>query len=171
MRVRILTNSLASTDVSAVHSGYARYRKYLLRAGVELYEVDQTLSKEQRKQRRGVEGSSKASLHAKSFVIDREVVFIGSMNLDPRSVVENTEIGMLLESAEIATEMAEWFDNQIDEVAFRLALESDASGNEILVWYRDRDGEQQRYTSEPNTSFWQRFGVGLLRLLPIESLL
>ena len=171
VRVRILTNSLASTDVSAVHSGYARYRKYLLRAGVELYEVDQTLSKEQRQQKRGVEGSSKASLHAKSFVIDREAVFIGSMNLDPRSVVENTEIGMLFESAEIATEMAEWFDNQIDEVAFRLALESDASGNEILVWYRDRDGEQQRYTSEPNTSFWQRFGVGLLRLLPIESLL
>jgi len=171
VRVRILTNSLASTDVGAVHAGYAKYRKYLLRAGVELYEVDQTLTREQRKSKKGLEGSSKASLHAKSFVIDREQVFIGSLNLDPRSVVENTEIGMLIESADMAMEMSEWFDRNIDRIAFRLALEETAEGEEILVWHSSIDGEKYRYTTEPNTGFWRRFGVGFLGLLPIESLL
>jgi putative cardiolipin synthase len=171
VRVRILTNSLASTDVSAVHAGYSKYRKYLLRAGVELYEVDKTLSKDQRKEMKGSTGSSKASLHAKSFAIDRERIFIGSLNLDPRSVVENTEIGVMIESASIATEMSDWFDQKIDQVAFRLALEEDDNGNEILVWYRSLDGVERRYTTEPNTGFWRRFGVGFLRLLPIESLL
>jgi len=171
VRVRILTNSLASTDVSAVHAGYSKYRKYLLRAGVELYEVDQILSKEQRKDKKGLEGSSKASLHAKSFVIDRERVFIGSLNFDPRSVVENTEIGIMIESADMAVEMSEWFDRNIDEIAFRLALEENANGEEILVWHRTIDGEEYRYTTEPNTGFWRRFGVGFLRMLPIESLL
>jgi len=171
VRVRILTNSLASTDVSAVHAGYSKYRKYLLRAGVELYEVDQTLSKGQRKDKKGAEGSSKASLHAKSFAIDRERIFIGSLNLDPRSVVENTEIGVMIESARIANEMSDWFDQKIDAVAFRLALEQDGNGDEILVWHRSIDGIDYRYTKEPNTGFWRRFGVGFLRLLPIEQLL
>ena len=171
VRVRILTNSLASTDVSAVHAGYAKYRKYLLRAGVELYEVDKTLSKKQRKDKKGLEGSSKASLHAKSFAIDRQRVFIGSLNLDPRSVVENTEIGVMIESAKLAGELSTWFDQKIDAVAFRLALEKDRNGDEIIVWHRSIDAVDYRYTTEPNTGFWRRFGVGFLKLLPIESLL
>jgi putative cardiolipin synthase len=171
VRVRILTNSLASTDVSAVHAGYSKYRRYLLRAGVELYEIDKALNKQQRKDKKGSTGSSKASLHAKSFVIDRERIFIGSMNLDPRSVVENTEIGMMIQSTDIAVEMSEWFDQNIDQIAFRLALEKDKNGDEILVWYRLVDGSDQRFTREPNTGFWRRFGVGFLRLLPIEWLL
>ncbi|MDC1287400.1 phospholipase D family protein [Gammaproteobacteria bacterium] len=171
VRVRILTNSLSSTDVGAVHAGYSKYRKDLLRAGVELYEIDKSLSKEQRKEKKGSTGSSKASLHAKSFVIDRERVFIGSMNLDPRSVVENTEIGMVIESTDIAVGMSDWFDQQINHIAFRLALEENDNGNEVLVWYRSVDAVEQRYTTEPNTGFWRRFGVGFLRLLPIEWLL
>jgi len=171
VRVRILTNSLVSTDVSAVHAGYAKYRKYLLRDGVELYEVDRSLTPEQRRQKQGVGGSSKASLHAKSFIIDRKRLFIGSLNLDPRSVVENTEIGIVVDSTDIAVGMSEWFDQSIDEVAFRLALEQDRNGDEILVWHRSIDGLDYRYTTEPNTGFWRRFGVGFLKLLPIESLL
>jgi hypothetical protein len=81
--VRILTNSLASNDVGIVHSGYSKYRKALLRGGVELYELNKKLSRRQRKEKKGVGGSSKASLHAKSFVFDRRQVFIGSLNLDP----------------------------------------------------------------------------------------
>jgi putative cardiolipin synthase len=169
--VRILTNSLGSTDVSAVHAGYSKYRRDLLRAGVELYEIDKALNKQQRKEKKGSTGSSKASLHAKSFVIDRERIFIGSMNLDPRSVVENTEIGMVIQSTDIAVEMSDWFDQHIDNVAFRLALETDKGGNEILVWHRSVDGSDQRFTKEPNTGFWRRFGVGFMRLLPIEWLL
>jgi len=77
----------------------------------------------------------------------------------------------VIESTDIAAEMSDWFDQQIDSVAFRLALETDSKGDEIIVWYRSVDGVDQRYTTEPNTGFWRRFGVGILRLLPIEWLL
>ena len=83
------------------------------------------------------------------------------------SIVENTEIGMVIESTDIAVGMSEWFD----QIAFRLALEKDNNCDEILVWYRSVDGSDQRFTREPNTGFWRRFGVGVLRLLPIEWLL
>lgn len=83
--MRILTNSLASNDVSIVHAGYSKYRKPLLRGGVELYEMNRKQTREQREEKKGTGGSSKSSLHAKSFVFDRKQVFIGSMNLAPRA--------------------------------------------------------------------------------------
>jgi putative cardiolipin synthase len=170
VRVRILTNSLASTDVSIVHAGYSRYRKELVRAGVELYELNEVTSKEDRRARsQGEIGRARSSLHAKSFVVDRETVFIGSLNLDARSVVQNTEIGVVLESAEIGGRIADSFDQRIDEVAFRLTLEEDAQGSEQLRWHGLVEGEAVTFTSDPNTSFWRRFGVGFMRLLPIES--
>ncbi len=169
VRVRIITNSLASTDVAAVHAGYARYRKPLLRAGVELYEVDKTLTRDERKEIKGPSGSSKASLHAKSFVVDRQRVFIGSLNLDPRSVVENTEIGIMIESPEMARLMGEGFDRIVDGATFRVALEDLGTAGEALRWYRQSSNGQQVFSNEPNTGFWRRLGVSLLRLLPIES--
>ena len=101
VRVRILTNSLASNDVGIVHAGYSKYRKALLRAGVELYEMNKKLTRLQRQEKKGVGGSSKASLHTKSFIFDRKEVFIGSLNLDPRAVIHNTEIGVVFSSSEI----------------------------------------------------------------------
>jgi putative cardiolipin synthase len=169
VRVRILTNSLASTDVSVVHAGYAKYRKPLLRGGIELYEMNKRLTREQRKEMQGLEGSSKASLHAKSFVFDRQWVFIGSLNLDPRSVVENTEVGVVIDSPEIATGMADWFDEHIGQIAFRLELVSDESGRERLLWYGREAGKPVTFDTEPYSSFWRRLGVKLLGLLPIES--
>jgi putative cardiolipin synthase len=169
VRVRILTNSLASTDVGVVHAGYAKYRKPLLRGGVELYEMNKRLTRQQRKEMKGVEGSSKASLHAKSFVFDRERVFIGSLNLDPRSVVENTEVGVVIDSPEIAGGMAEWFDTQIEQIAFRLEVEPDDAGRERLRWYGIESGKPVIFDTEPYTGFWRRLGVSLLSLLPIES--
>ena len=170
VRVRILTNSLASTDVGIVHAGYSRYRKALLRAGVELYELNEVTSKEERRAwSKGEIGRGKSSLHAKSFVIDREIVFIGSLNLDARSVVQNTEIGVVLESAEIGGRVAYNFDQRIDEVGFRLALEEDEQGGEQLRWYSLVDGKPATFTADPYTSFWRRFGIGFMRLLPIES--
>jgi len=83
VRVRILTNSLASNDVGIVHAGYQKYRKNLLQGGVELYELNKKLTRKERKEKKGGSGGSKASLHAKSFVFDRRQVFIGSLNLDP----------------------------------------------------------------------------------------
>ena len=170
VRVRILTNSLSSTDVSAVHAGYSRYRKALLRMGVELYELNKELSKEERKKmKQGGIGDSRASLHAKAFVLDRKWVFIGSLNLDPRSVVQNTEIGVVFQSPEIAEFMSDGFDSKIDQLAFRLELEGVDKGNEKIVWHGLVDGKQQTLYKDPYTGFWERFGVGFMRMLPIES--
>lgn len=164
VRVRILTNSLSSTDVGLVHSGYMKYREKLLRGGVELYELNKKLTREQRKQKKGQEGSSKASLHTKSFVFDRKKVFIGSLNLDPRSVVENTEIGVVAASTEMAHEMSAWFDENIEKVAFRLELKEGK-----ILWHGVENGTPRTFTVEPYTSLWRRFSTGFMRLLPIES--
>jgi putative cardiolipin synthase len=170
VRVRILTNSLASTDVGVVHAGYVRYRNALLRGGVELYELNKILSEEQLEAiREGEIGMSKSSLHAKCFVIDRQRSFIGSLNLDPRSVVQNTEIGVLVESPPIAQNIADAFDQRIDDVAFRLQLTTDEEGIEHLEWHGIVNGKPAILTREPYTGFWQRFVIGLLRFMPIES--
>ncbi|MFO7688385.1 MAG: phospholipase D family protein [Desulfobacterales bacterium] len=169
VKVRILTNSLASTDVGIVHSGYAKYRKELLRAGVELYEMNKRLTREQREEKRGPQGSSKASLHAKSFVFDRQTVFIGSLNLDPRAIQHNTEIGVVLKTAEIGGGMGAWFDDTIEKIAFRLELQKSRDNIERIVWHGFEDGQPVEFTTDPYTGFWKRFGVGFMGLLPIES--
>ena len=169
VRVRILTNSLSSTDVGIVHAGYAKYRKDLLRAGVELYEMNMKISKEERKRKKGGYGSSQASLHAKAFIFDRKQVFIGSLNLDPRAVLHNTEIGVVLTSTEIASGMSDWFDRNIELMAFRLELRTDEDGYEQILWHGLENGEQRVFDVEPYTSFWRRFGIGFMGLLPIES--
>jgi putative cardiolipin synthase len=99
VRVRVLTNSLASNDMLAAHSGYAKTRRRLLENGMELYE----LRPDTDAFRSGwslLSGRSPAALHAKAMAFDREAVFIGSFNLDPRSAVINTEAGLYIESPE-----------------------------------------------------------------------
>jgi putative cardiolipin synthase len=169
VRVRILTNSLASTDVGIVHSGYCKYRKDLLRAGIELYEMNQKITKEERKRKKGKIGSSKASLHAKAFVFDRRQVFIGSLNLDPRAVLHNTEIGVVLASTRIAKGVGDWFDRNIEQKTFRLELRKDEEGFEQILWHGIENGEKRVFKVDPYTSIWRRFGIGFMRLLPIES--
>lgn len=169
VQVRILTNSLASTDVGVVHAGYARYRRALLRAGVELYEMNRQTPREQNNIKKNLTGSSRASLHAKSFVLDRQHVFIGSLNLDPRSVVENSEVGVVIEAPQVAESMAQWFDKNIQQVAFKVSLETTENGSEQLRWTGQEDGKLVVYNVEPHTSIWQRIGINLMRLLPIES--
>lgn len=169
VNVRILTNSLSSNDVGIVHAGYASYREDLLRAGVELYEMNKKLTRTQRKHRKGESGSSRASLHAKIFVLDRDKVFIGSLNLDPRSFYENTEIGLVLDQRELATRMAEGFDEDIYKTVFRLELVADEDGDEQLLWHGIEAGEPVTYDVDPYTSVWRRLGVWFMGLLPIES--
>lgn len=133
--VRVVTNSLSSTDVPVVHSGYARYRKDLLRAGVELYEMKPRSGKTTKRWAGSrLTGSSKASLHSKAFIFDRKQIFIGSFNLDPRSVHENTEIGVVLTSPELAGRIGPQIDEAVDRIAYRLALEIDSSEREQIVW-------------------------------------
>jgi putative cardiolipin synthase len=168
VRVLVFTNSLSSTDVSVVHAGYAKYRHELLKMGVELYELNRDFSgDESNKQWKFYH--SKASLHAKCFVIDRSLTFIGSLNLDPRSVIQNTEIGMIIQSEVIAGRLASFLDDEIGKLAFKLELKPGYDGTSFIVWHGLVDGQQRTFMTEPYTSFWQRFMVGIMRLLPIES--
>jgi putative cardiolipin synthase len=170
VRVTILTNSLAATDVGAVHAGYQRYREALLEAGVRLYEVKpDAIEYARAKRETGGTSGSRASLHAKTFVFDRRAVFIGSLNLDPRSIRLNTEIGLVCESAPLAEELAGTLEQKIDMIAWRLERIVDASGNTRIVWNETgAEGVRQR-TEEPEVSAWRRFSVWFLSLLPIES--
>ena len=176
--MRVLTNSLASTDVAAVHAGYARYREALLRAGVELYEVKPGASvrpkdKEEAGRKTGVPGSSRASLHAKAFAFDRRTLFIGSLNLDPRSVKLNTEIGVVFESPELAQLFIAGLERAFDVNAWRLELKPPASRPESppsrIEWVALENGREVRLTSEPEVSAWRRMSVWFLSLLPIEE--
>jgi putative cardiolipin synthase len=169
VRVRVVTNSLASTDVGAVHAGYKKSRRKLLEGGVELFEMMPSPDIDPGDaNKRSIMGSSGASLHAKLFVLDGENVFIGSMNLDPRSVNLNTEIGLLVASAEMADDVTREMDELLGPTCYRVELQPDGSKQQ-LVWIEDRDGELVRYDQEPKTTFWDRFSVGLIGLLPIDS--
>ncbi|MBE9608375.1 phospholipase D family protein [Chitinilyticum piscinae] len=158
--VRILTNSLAATDVTAVHAGYARYRRLLLSAGVQLYELRPDPS--QHIVRRKWLGRSRSSLHAKTFVLDQRYVFIGSLNFDPRSMAINTEIGVIFDSPALAARLGERFERLLKQESY--ALEVRRTG---LRW-RDVSGVRN-WKHEPHTGPLQRLWVGLLQLLPIES--
>jgi putative cardiolipin synthase len=175
VRVRILTNSLASNDVGIVHAGYARYRPALLKAGVELYEARPSPNRKEKKTASGVTGSSRASLHAKAFVFDRRYVFIGSLNLDPRSSRLNTEIGVIFESPELADLMIDGFMEKAADVAYQVTIESVPSDDVgafdtyQLRWKTKKDGEVVTLTSEPYASIWKQMLLALLSVLPIES--
>ncbi len=123
VKVTILTNSLAATDEPLVHTGYSRYRVAMLASGVDLYEL--SLTRIQRASRLGFLGSSTGRLHAKTAVIDRSLVFIGSMNLDPRSATKNTELGMIVESPELAKEVLRVIHISKLQSAYRVRLGSD----------------------------------------------
>jgi putative cardiolipin synthase len=170
IRQRLLTNSLATNDVAAAHAGYAKYRRDLIRNGLELYE----LRPDARTVKRNwslLAGRSKASLHTKAFVADREVVVIGSFNVDPRSTALNTEIVIVVESPELATQVLEYMDEGVQpENSYRVVLETDAeTGAERLAWITEVEGEKVRYYSDPEVSFWRRMSSWFMGLFPIEK--
>jgi putative cardiolipin synthase len=170
VRVTVLTNSLAATDVGVVHSGYQRYREALLEGGIVLYELKPgaVQAAKPEKKAKGY-GSSRASLHAKSFVFDRSSVFIGSLNLDPRSIQLNTEIGVVCESKPLAEDISGALERNLDSIAWRLERVVDASGSAHIEWIEARDEGERRYSAEPEVSAMRRFSVWFLGLLPIES--
>jgi len=166
----VLTNSLAATDVAAVHAGYQRYRKDLLAAGVHLYELKPVASASSESHKKQFFGSSKASLHAKTYVFDRQRIFIGSMNLDPRSSHLNTEIGVLCDSEAIAGQVLDDVEPQLDQTAWRLDLRAEPNGSSRIVWIDTAgDGTVTELDTEPDVSFMRRAGAWFLGLLPIES--
>jgi len=170
VRVTVLTNSLAATDVSTVHAGYKQYREALLEAGVRLYELKPSAI-EFGKAKRGNRptGGSRASLHAKTFVFDRSAVFIGSLNLDPRSVQLNTEIGVVCENEALASALAGGLLAAIDQVAWRVERVVASDGRTHLVWTETTPSGVVQRQDEPEVSTWRLLGVWFLGLLPIES--
>jgi putative cardiolipin synthase len=167
VRVRILTNSLASNDVAAVHTGYMRHRKQLLRCGVELYELNEQLKELEGKRFTWLPGLSKSSLHAKTMAMDKNIMFVGSFNFDQRSLNINTEIGIVFEDPEIAAHSSEHFDKYIDKIAFRVELIDNS-----LRWTGiEEGGKTVVFDTEPYTSFWKRLSVNLMRVLPVDSML
>jgi putative cardiolipin synthase len=170
VRVTVLTNSLAATDVGAVHAGYQRYRESLLAAGVRLYELkpDAHRGRHGKDDKSGF-GSSRASLHAKTFVFDRRAVFIGSLNLDPRSIQLNTEIGVVCESASLGAELAAGIESKLESVAWRLERVVDGSGSARINWVERDGGGERRHVDEPGVTPWRRVSIWFLGLLPIES--
>jgi cardiolipin synthase C len=177
VRLRIVTNSLAATDVTAVHAGYAKRRKDLLRAGIRLYELkpdpDAAKPAEDPKKpdARGsglsLTGSSGASLHGKTFAADGERVFVGSFNLDPRSTRLNTEMGLVIESQVLAALHHSTLDRKLPAIAYELRLTADGE----LEWIEQTDAGELRHRSEPKAGLGRRVSVRILSWLPIEWLL
>jgi putative cardiolipin synthase len=174
VRVRVLTNSLASTDVGVVHAGYAKYREPLLRGGVEIYEFKPDADAAMKGKFAKLRGSSGTSLHAKTSVYDRESLFVGSANLDPRSGKLNTELGILFQSEPLAKGLADWFDTNQARIAYRVSLDqshcTDAHRCDgRLRWTAWEDGREVVYTRDPQTGVLTRFFVSLVSGLPIEG--
>ena len=163
--VTLLTNSLAANDEPLVHSGYARYRDRLLQAGADLYELSP--ARTQRGLRLGMFGSSLGRLHSKTAVIDRRRIFIGSVNLDPRSATHNTEMGLFIDSPQLAREMLRIINISRLENAYRVRL--DKYGK--LEWLAIEGDKEVVLHSEPEASLLTRFKVWLLGPLIPESLL
>lgn len=162
--VQVVTNSLASTDVPAVHAGYIRYREDLLRAGAEMWEMKPVLPPKNR-WRFGFRHGSRASLHTKTYVFDDRWIFVGSFNLDPRSAVLNTEMGVLMDCPALAGALHLGIVEALPDLAWHVRL--DGSGH--LRW-DDESGEKVRSsTREPEAGYWRRTEVWWLNLLPLES--
>jgi cardiolipin synthase C len=163
VRVVIVTNSLASNNHVPVHSGYARYRKDVIRAGVELYEVRANAGREL-----GDSGANPESLtlHTKLFLFDRRYLFVGSLNLDPRSVEINAEMGLLIDSLEFAGGTAVAIEEGLTVATYRVIINERGK----LEWHATIDGEEVIETKEPLTSWWRRFNAWFMKIVPASQL-
>jgi putative cardiolipin synthase len=159
IKLKLVTNSLASTNHVPVHAAYERYRKGMLAMGAEIYETRadafQTTGSDNKSQQR-------STLHTKLIIIDRRFVFIGSLNLDPRSVVINTEMGVMIDSPDLAALLVEDIQDGFDKEAYRLELDADGG----LRWHGRNNGAAVEHTREPQASWWRRFSVNLYKILP-----
>ena len=161
--VSILTNSLGATDVVAVHAGYRRYRPALIAGGVNLYETKPLPGKHPRSGR--FASASRVSLHTKIYIIDRKEVFIGTMNLDPRSVQLNTELTLIIHSPEIAQQLVSLFHNAIqNSSSYRVLV-----NNGKMEWVIEEKNKEIHYNHEPKAGLWRTIKVNLYALLPFEN--
>jgi cardiolipin synthase C len=163
--VKIITNSLASTDSPVAEFGYIRYRKEFLRMGVELYELKPTGSRGG-KTHSGIGGSRKGALHTKTIILDDRAVFVGSFNLDLRSARFDTQNGIFVYSPELAEQATGIFTKDASPThSFRVTL----TGDDFLVWVTAEKGHEVRYYREPMAGFWRCFSGRLFYMIIPES--
>ncbi|MGE8559888.1 MAG: phospholipase D-like domain-containing protein, partial [Acinetobacter sp.] len=175
IHVRVLTNSFKANDVFLVHAFYGKYRKDLLKNDVELYEflsvpetenLNANTDEIAKKAKVSLKGLSRSSLHAKLMAIDQKQVFIGSFNFDPRSAYLNTEIGVLLDSPNLAKAVHQTMDQNLSKYAYKLVLDA----NNKMNWKIKRhDGSIKTYEKEPKMKWWQKAGIKVISWLPIEG--
>ena len=164
VRIVILTNSLATNNHTSVHSAYSSYRKRVLASGVELWEARanaaETIAED------GTKTLEHMTLHTKGIIIDRRYSFVGSLNLDPRSIDINTEMGVMIDSKELAGELAGSSLKRLPAVAYQLQLDDKSK----ITWHATIDGQQVVETKEPQTSGWRRFQAWFLKIAPEKQL-
>ncbi|MEO7401058.1 MAG: phospholipase D-like domain-containing protein, partial [Polaromonas sp.] len=158
VRVRVLTNSLASNDAAAAHVGYARYREALLAMGVELYEMraEQEGTLGGFGSTGGSTGGSRASLHAKVVVMDQRLLVVGSMNLDLRSKLQNSEVALIIRSRPLSLEATQLIEPALANAAYHVEL---VDGK--LIWRAPQGSGLKDSGTEPDAS------IGLKLLLKL----
>ncbi|WP_407330763.1 phospholipase D family protein [Enterovibrio sp. 27052020O] len=161
IKITIVTNSLASNDVFAVHGWYAKYREALLKSGIELWEMK---SSAEIKRQWSLIGSTRSSLHAKVILVDERDVIVGSMNWDPRSAELNTEMAVVIEHADYAKLALNQLRTGLSTGAFKVDLQNGA-----VIWRDMVTGDI--HDNEPEASIWRRFGAWFSGILPIEGML
>jgi len=163
VRVVILTNSLASNNHVPVHSAYARYRKDVVNAGAELYEIRANAARELE----GDDGGPEVlTLHTKAFYIDRRYLFVGSLNLDPRSIEINAEMGLLIDSEPMVKTLLQGADERLSTLTYRVIVNDRGK----LEWYTRIDNEKVIETKEPLTGWWLRFKAWFMKIAPESQL-
>jgi putative cardiolipin synthase len=166
-RVRVLTNSLAATDVAAVHAGYKTERRKLLKAGIELYELKPNVATGPTKSS-GLAFDSSSSLHAKTFAVDGKTIFVGSFNFDPRSFLLNTEMGLVIHSPKLAQGLATGFDTLVPKGAYWVRLSPDDGD---IEWVELTPMGEIRHGHDPETGWFRRLNADFMSILPIDWLL
>lgn len=164
VRVIIVTNSLATNNHTPVHAAYTRHRRDLLNAGVELWEARADAAKISAPD--GTTQLDKLTLHTKGMIIDQRYTFVGSLNLDPRSIDINTEMGLLIDSTELGERLSSGSHASIPGMAYRVLMDQDGK----LSWHATIDGEQVVETTEPQTNSWDRFKGWFMKIAPESQL-
>ena len=158
IKVIVITNSLASNNHVPVHSAYARYRKDVVRAGVELFEARADAGRFAQ----NTDGPEEFTLHTKLVLIDRRYLFVGSLNLDPRSIDINAEMGLLIDSKEMTSEISDNVETILPKMTYKIVLNDE----DKLEWHGLVDDVESVDTKEPQTSAWLRFKAWFMKIAP-----
>lgn len=167
VRITLITNSLASSDEPLVHQRYADYRIQMLRLGIRIYEFSPELIR--RSGGFGFTGKSRAQLHAKVAVVDQDRLVVGSVNLDPRSAIANTEMSVVIDSAPLVVDLMRLSEQKSQRaLMYQVRLQPDG---DTVEWLHDEQGRAVSTTDEPGSSLWLHFKLRLQSLFVGERLL